>query len=354
MNARRTLAIGAALGVALLFGCQVLVPSDLPEFSCASTDPGACPNGMVCDANLGRCITPSAVIDEDAGDAEDDGDGGTDARPDQDAGPAELGATCVVDGDCKSKLCGTSTVLTTAIVPTNSKPLCTQTCCTSADCAAGFVCFGAATGGNYCVRAERAQRDLPTSGGKGPGASCTKATDCRSGLCQSTRCVDTCCVASECGPGTTCRVKDLDVPPPNRLIWACAAPNGGAAKDTAISSTCNSTTECKNDNCVGFPTKRCTPSCCSNAQCASQGFAGYVCAYGTSGNDQLKWCFEPNSVADAGIGASCGGNMDCASRYCDVGSAKCAQPCCRDSDCPSNNLCRPSPVGTPYLRCVGR
>jgi hypothetical protein len=304
---------------------------------------------MVCDSALLLCVSPAVVADggdEEVIPEED----ASDASPDRDApsGPSPVGGNCVVDGDCSpGLLCGTSTVLTTAIVPTTSKPVCTKPCCTSADCTPGFICFAGATGGNYCVSAAKAQRTPPATGGKTPGQTCGGPTECRSGLCTSGRCVDSCCAANECATGSTCRVAALAA----HTVWACAAPNGGAAKD--LNASCNATTECKNDNCVFgvFPNKRCTPPCCRASDCTSQGFTNNVCAYGANGNDYIKWCFEPNTGGKA-LGAACNANTDCLSRYCDGELAKCANVCCTTEDCASGESCRPSPVGTPYLRCV--
>lgn len=375
----RRLAAGFVAAMLALAGCSIIVPSSVPAYHCLPGDPAACPASLVCDPTTLRCV--GAGADGDAGDVdvtEDPADAGDDLPVDGALRPSPLGGKCVVDGDCEDGLlCGTSTLLTTAIVPVNSQPICTKPCCSTTECAPGFVCFSAATGGNFCVAADRAERTPPPAGGKSAGGSCTKATDCRSGLCAgrcqdapgtacntaedcpsgacsgSRRCVDTCCASSDCTGGSTCRILTVAT----HVVWSCGAPNSGSAvKD--LGETCSATSECKNDNCVGFPepAKKCTPPCCTSKDCAALGFADHVCAYGESGNDRIKWCFAVPSgdggATSAALGAACNANFDCASRYCDAELRKCLNVCCTDEDCGDDEACRPSPVGTPLLRCV--
>jgi hypothetical protein len=347
---RRRLTFAFSVATVLLVGCQLLVPSDVPDFKCASADPSACPSGMTCDTTAGRCVS-SALTPE--GGEEEDVVVPSDAKDVKDVDApitaAELGADCTANGDCKSQICGTSTILTTTIIPGASKSICTQTCCTSGDCPTGFVCFGTGTGGNYCVPAVRAQRSTP--GTKAPGAACVGSTDCRSGLCAGSplRCIDTCCTASDCTSPTTCRVKIINVPPPDRETWTCAPAETTGTKDPPLA--CGSGTECKSDNCAGFP-KKCRPSCCNATHCSAFG-ANAFCAYGTflTTNADTKWCFDP-PTAGAALGATCNGDIDCASRLCDPESKKCVTACCRDGDCAQGKVCRPSPTGAPLLRCV--
>ncbi len=348
---RSVLACSVATTMALV-GCSLIVPSEVPEYRCSGVDPTSCPSGLVCDTTRLLCVPPATQPDGSDDDVPIDEDAGTDAGADSDApsGPSPLGGHCVVDGDCRSGLlCGTSTILTTAIVPANSKPICTKPCCTSAECGAGFVCFAGGTGGNYCVSADRADRSPPSTGGRVGGQACTTHTQCRSGLCTGGRCVDTCCEPSQCASGSTCRVGTVDA----HTAWICAAPNGGSAKDLTLQ--CSGNADCKNDNCVQpfSANTRCTPTCCSAADCTALGFTNNVCAYGGAGNDQLKWCYEPNVSRGArDLGATCTDNGQCKSRYCDSELGRCATVCCTSADCASDETCRPSPVGTPFLRCV--
>ncbi|MBX3207989.1 MAG: hypothetical protein KF764_23280 [Labilithrix sp.] len=368
LRVRRTLFATAVTVV--LVGCSLIVPSEVPAYRCTGEDPSSCPSGTVCDTASLTCVSPSAL--PEAGADDDDDDAAGDASPDRDgpSGPSPIGGDCVVDGDCAAGLlCGTSTILTTQIVPANSKPICTKPCCASTDCPSGFVCHAAATGGNYCVSAARADRTLPPSGGKAVGQTCASPSECRYGLCtgrcqndgskfcdkaedcgggecMNRRCSDSCCEASQCTSGSTCRVMTVAT----HIVWACGTANAGGKE---LDASCVQNSECRNDNCVfgTFPAKRCTPPCCSSSDCTALGFTNNVCAYGSNGNDRIKWCFEPNS-AGAAIGATCSSDTDCLSRYCDSELRKCLNVCCTDSDCANDETCRPSPVGTPYLRCV--
>lgn len=347
----KRLGIATIVMAAWVAACSLIVPGEVPDVKCASADPSACPSGMTCDLASGRCVA-GAIVEPDASEEDADAEP-TDAGRDADgaAGLADLGASCVVDGDCKTGLCGTSTILTTSIISASSKPICTSTCCTSADCPSSFVCFSGGTGGSYCVPAAKAGRIPPATGGKAAGASCGGSGECRSGLCDANRCVDTCCLAADCASGTTCRVLEVKTPTPSHYVWACGVANaGGKDVSPTDAGACTLQSDCKNDNCVGFP-KRCTPSCCTAATCTQQGFSGSVCAYGNTGNDQLKFCTPPGS-GGAQLGATCADDTDCQSRYCDPELRKCMQVCCTDEDCPSRSSCKPSKTGTPFLRCV--
>ena len=342
-----------ALLLAGLAGCSLIVPGDLPSFHCTGGDPSSCPSGLVCDAVALVCVAPSSSVPE-AGDdvvAVNDAGGdrvetGVDAPP---PGPSPIGGSCVVDTDCAAGLlCGTSTILTTAIVSSNAKAVCTKPCCSSADCTAGFVCFPAATGGNYCVDAKKTTASPPPSGGRGGGQTCANATECRSGVCTAGECLDTCCSPNQCASGSTCRIATAS----SHVAWVCAAPPVGSFRD--LGEAClNNNDSCMNDNCVQpfSASTRCTPPCCGASDCTALGLDGNVCAYGHDGNDQLKWCFGANASGKA-VGSTCSGDADCASRYCDPDLGTCANVCCTSSDCASGEECLPSPVGTPFLRCV--
>jgi hypothetical protein len=128
-------------------------------------------------------------------------------------------------------------------------------------------------------------------------------------------------------------------------------PNGGAAGD--LNATCKATTDCKNDNCTGYPTMECSPPCCKSADCTALGLTGFVCTYGETGSGRLKWCVE-QPAGKAALGADCHDNFDCATQYCDVEQHKCMNVCCSDADCAKDEACRPNPVLQPLLRCVKR
>lgn len=349
---KRRVAAATAIAALSLFACSLIVPADPPDVRCASADPSACPSGTTCDLASGRCVRGGSLPDVNVDPDVEEIDGGDAGDEDVVPGLAGLGADCVVDSDCESNLCGTPNVLSTSIISGSTKPICTSTCCTSAECPSGFVCFSGGTGGNYCVPAAKAQRTPPASGGKAAGATCSgDDTECRSGLCEGGRCVDTCCVANDCAAGSTCRVYEIMTPAPSHFVWACATGNSGG-KDAGPDASCSVQADCRNDNCIGnVPNRVCTPSCCNAADCTQQGFTGRICRYGTTGTDQLKFCTLPVNGGTA-IGTDCQFDINCTSGYCDPELKKCAQLCCTDDDCASRQSCKPSKIGDALLRCV--
>jgi hypothetical protein len=344
-------------------GCSLIVSGEVTDFQCSpGSDTSACPSGMACNAS-GLCVSGEASIDPiEAGDEEipdeDAGDSGKDAETS--TGPQELGTQCRVDAECKSRLCGSSTILTSTITQTTG-PICTTPCCTSGECAPSFVCFNGGTGGGYCVPAKLAQRTPPASGGKTGGVNCAVSTECRSGLCDKPdggqgRCLDTCCSAGECGGTSTCRLKGVSAPGPSHDVWVCAQPEPGAVK--IAGEQCSVNGDCASDNCIGIsgPSRICRPPCSNTASCkAVAGFTNGHCLYGSSPpSDYFKFCFSGTTAGDSPAGAACTDDSTCQSDYCDGDLKKCANVCARDSDCAASEACRPSAANTPYLRCVAK
>jgi hypothetical protein len=340
-------AAAAAAFVALaVFGCQAIIGGDPPAFTCASADPSACPDGMTCDLGAGRCVGATDAGDEETTDLPDADASAVlrDARADQDAGPARMGTPCRVDGDCASKLCGTSAMLTPAITQSDG-PLCTKPCCTSADCDTGFVCFGAGTGGNYCVPPQKLSRAAP--GAKSPGASCATNGECRSGRCEGSRCLDTCCSNANCAAPTTCRLATVNAGVA-RESWNCALPPG----PLDAGQSCTDQAQCSSNACLPS-VGACRTSCCGKASCEAAGFAGSACIYGLSvaTNDRFKFC---GNFGGAAAGQPCQTDPQCKSQVCDTELRTCIEPCCLDSDCLANQACRPAATGNPFLRCIAR
>ena len=361
-----------ALTTTLTFvaACQLIVGNDLPSYRCVGDNPSSCPDGLTCGP-FGLCVVPDEQVDsgKDAR-ASASGDGGDAGLP--------IGAECVLDSDCNGGLiCGTSALLTTTIVPQDSKPVCTKPCCTSEDCPAGNICYASSAGSNYCVAANRAGARTSVKNLAG-GVACTAASDCRSGACAGRcadntntscttadscngvdcvdlECLDTCCHQDDCATGSVCR----SFAGTAHAAWACGPPNvrSNGATSGDVAASCTETADCKNATCVvySYPLKHCSPSCCTSADCTLFG-PNYACGYGKPGNDLLKWCFAPVAGAVA-LGAACTLDAQCASHYCDPEQAKCLSVCCTDSDCPASDAgtrprCLPSPVGSPTLRCV--
>jgi hypothetical protein len=344
----------AAAGV----GCSLIVSGDVPDFQCTpGSAPTACPSGMTCSTS-GQCVLDAGGIVEpiEAGDHEIPNADVVEAAAKADAptGPVDNGQKCRVDGDCKSRLCASSTVLTTTITASTG-PICTTPCCTSNECSAGFVCFNGGTGGGYCVPATLAQRSAP--GGKLAGITCANSTECRSGLCTGSptkTCIDTCCVEADCGGSSTCRVATVSAPAPAHEIWVCAPPVAGGTK--LPGDSCASQTECRSQDCIpSGAAGLCRPACESTAGCRQvPGFETGHCLYGPSGSDFLKFCLATTAPSDSAAGTSCTDSSTCQSDYCDAELKKCANVCARDSDCLTSETCRPSGTGTPFLRCVAK
>jgi hypothetical protein len=349
-RSRRTRRIAGALAlpmflVVVLVGCEFIVSNDLPTYTCTGTDPTSCPSGMFCDPTSSTCRSSSDPVPEG---------GPLPERVDTETGPAPLlamGKNCTADKECQSGLCGTPSVLTSAILDQGS--VCTTPCCTTADCPAQFICYAPATGGNFCVAAERAERTPPTDGGGAKsGATCVASSDCRSGMCDSDgHCSDTCCTNDDCNGSTVCKLVDLTGPGSiHHTAWACATPNPAPAVGDGV--PCGGNPDCQDSNCVLLGGQNtCDPVCCSSNDCTKVG-ANFVCSYGkTSNNDNFKECFSPR-LPDAGAeGASCPSakNSDCATDFCDS-THKCAKPCCRSSDCSTGESCKPDDLN--FLRCV--
>jgi hypothetical protein len=347
------LLVSAGVLAATGAGCSLVVSGDVPAFTCASADPSACPPGMTCDLGAGQCVGAEASVEPpEAGEDDATGDAGAaETGVDADAGPLALGSQCRVDSECMSKLCGSSTILTTTITQTTG-PICTTTCCNSTECAPSFVCFNGGTGGGYCVPASLAQRQPPATGGKGGGATCNTNSDCRSGLCTDTpkRCLDTCCVNAQCGAGSECRLKLVSAPAPSHDVWVCAATEPGATKN--YGDTCAAQAECKSDTCIPSSGGYCRPPCSGHASCAAiPGFTTGLCRYGPSGNDFFKSC-QKTTPAGFPNGQACDTDVECQYDYCDPELKKCANICSTNADCTTSEVCRPSATGTPFLRCV--
>lgn len=351
---RRAYVVSAALAAGVI-GCELIVSSTVPDFHCTPGVAGACPANMFCDPASLSCVAGNG---NEGGFFDVDPRTDADAKPgdDDDDGPAAtgipIGEGCTTGTGAKpcvaGALCGAPSMLTTAVVAANES-ICTKTCCTSDDCPTGFVCYGAGTGGNYCVSAVRAKR--ANLGTKKPGTSCTDNGECRSGVCtDDKRCLDTCCKDGECATGTVCRVKSISAPPPARETWVCA-PAEADAELLNASGCSGGVGRCKNDNCSGIPAV-CRPTCCSNADCVYPGKSLAYCAYGSFPTTQTKakWCF--NDAGGAPVGTTCNGDGECAQRFCDPDYKKCATVCCIDKDCAPDEACQPVASGQPFLRCV--
>jgi hypothetical protein len=327
---------------AFAIACQVIVPGDVPDFTCSSADPSACPSGMRCDTKQSICV----ALDIDGSIPETDGPNVRDSGRDGSDPIKQIGTKCTTDKDCATgHTCGISTIVTSAILQSGS-PVCTKPCGSSEDCPSGYVCYATGTGANWCVSAIAASRNVPATGGAQGGAPCVGDKECRSGQCDVTngRCVDTCLSDSQCAQPTICRVSTVTGPgSTTHRAWVCGIENDGGELS---GSTCNNSLGCKNGLCFDV----CTPSCCRASDCTNGGVNQGACAYAT-GTDKLHVCYQPSSTATAANGEPCESYTNCKSYFCDY-TKKCAAACCVDTDCDPGEKCLPSPDQTPYLRCV--
>ena len=316
-----------------------------------------CPQGQICQATKLRCIDQATACTVTGCTPPKKCD--TDSEQCVDPPSVDIGGACANNSQCTSHICGDATVLGAGF----AQGVCTTTCCTSGDCAAGFVCLAAGTGGNYCVKASAIQRAAPGPGA--PGAACNSNGACRSGACgQGKKCLDSCCNDSQCGNGTSCTLNH-DTP---HAAFQCADSPGTRGQN----STCNGNADCKGGICYNygdntFPERHCISACCGSASCGSVDFGFGVhypaaCYDVTSadvpslGGDTVPVCIGVQSAGGASLGQPCAANGDCRSNRCHVTAKKCSDVCCVDADCaPAGRgwACRPTAVGTgSYLRCA--
>lgn len=363
---------GAA--TAALIGCQVLVSDTAPVVVectgsgagiCAGTDlcvsgrcvprcdAAAC-EGRGCDAQTNLC-NPSVIITD--GSLPPDGpidtpDASNDATDVQDSGgPKPDGERCGVGTDCASKLCASDSILTSAITNKLGGSVCTSPCCTSADCAApNTVCFGAGTGGSYCVPASalgRAKVGSVVAGGACNGDSSV----CRSGSCVGSPgvCADTCCKETDCKTGSACQLIIPGGTSPS-ISWNCVAPLGGTR---VTGDFCSSSASCKSASCVA---SACRQPCSATADCPAS--PAQTCTYVSSRSmNQALICYANSDFPPANnrnVGTACSIADDCKSGVCDLDLAApvCASACRHDADCSAPNHCKPLQAGPlRLLRC---
>ncbi len=332
-----------------------------PDYTCVSTTESCIPNAKACvqcDASSDpKCCAYPYICDQSTASCVPNGT--------QDAG-----TSCSGDKACATGICSNAGELGSGVT---TLPTCTTPCCTSDDCSAGSICWGAGTGGNYCIPASAAGR---AGVGRGePGTSCASGTDCRSGVCTASLCEDTCCSNANCQNGTTCASTTFA----GNGTLACIPPPG----NTGTSGSCTSNAQCTSGFCACYSTNNsddchpapnhesvqlCAQPCCGSHQCpvlTSGEFAGnqFLC------NDDYSPPAESGSVVpicdavqapgtnqSGGVGSTCQSSTDCFSNLCGIPGATnlCTDVCCVDSDCGKAGwVCRPTLTGTgTFLRCI--
>lgn len=337
--------LGAATLLAL-GGCEVIVGSSLGSVPCVE-GPGACPEGQACVA--GTCTVCAGcspfpdvavpdggfeaasdviTVDEEppptdgqprdvvGRDARDAGHDGSDAKV-EDSGLKPVGATCTAASQCQSGVCGDTTLLGGVSPP----GVCTEACCTSSDCPAGFVCYPC-VGGNYCVAP--ASVGLSTPGTGAAGAACSSGSTCKSSVCTSNVCQDTCCTDSDCTSPTVCQASAFD----DGVSYSC-----GPSNDMGTQGDECSFQDCESNQCVGdFSDSYCLGPCCSDADCSIdandvQTTCNWVSVTLDAGTANTRSCTEPLNPGGAAFNAACTTNDDCVSGLC-YGGTTCTKPCC--------------------------
>ena len=360
-------------------GCEAIVNGDVASFQCdASFDGGVCPPGQyclgstcvpngtgtvncgdhtcapgqVCAPKTSQCLDPSAACTTDSCHSPDVCDFGT--RQCVQPAVKQIGDPCQADTECEgATFCAYASVLTTDVVTTNG--LCTKPCCTSNDCSDAFVCYGAGTGGNYCVNKDVLHRQ---GLGKGAGgAACSVPADCRSGICDSTsKCADTCCSTSQCTNSTVCRALSLQGKgTAAKYVLGSGAPQG----TTANGGSCEVifAGECAEGVCDSTST-HCEQPCCSSNACSV--YCDDTQAHGFP--DTVTACTDTITTRGTkNLGEACTASSDCLGNRCiqdtPDGAKYCSDVCCTDADCSKGNshlVCRPRDIGQGhfYLRCV--
>ena len=252
-----------------------------------------------------------------------------------DAGAVTCG--CRGPSDCDSGICADYVPLTPALYGViGNHSICTKPCCTSFDCTPDTVCFGAGTGGNYCVLPKWIGRTVGLGLGRG-GATCSSGAECRSGLCNMGTCADTCCSTAqqtmECATGTVCRYAAF---PGNgfdthETAWCSPSPGGAAA-----GATCGFDTACQSGKCAAA---RCMAPCRTSTDCTT----GLACSYGLApttipaNKDIIEGCVT--ATGPTPDGGNCTANSDCQSAFCD-GTMHCTDACVTDADCKTGLHCR--------------
>jgi hypothetical protein len=345
---------------------------DNPDLVCPPNETCVPKTGQ-CISNAAVCVPCSATVTTNCCASPDVCDPGT--QQCVPPGTTDAGASSSVDLACSTGICSDPAEL--GPTPGNLAT-CTTPCCTSANCPADQICWGAGTGGNYCIPASAV--NLTASGTGASGGTCRTGADCRSGVCTSGKCQDTCCSNNDCGSGTTCGVTTLS----GNTTLACSA----GAGTTQPNQRCSSNGECASGYCANYCGNEsctdvislCAAPCCGSSSCGTYEGNQFVCnddyfppltssSSGTppAGTPVVAVCDavqQPNPVTGATptglLGAKCQVSTDCYSNLCNIASGAtvgyCTDVCCVDTDCSKvapGYVCRPTQQsnGT-YLRCV--
>jgi hypothetical protein len=381
-SARRSLAVAAFTSALLAIlvaagGCELAIGDTVPTFYCTG-EPGACPQGQVCDLNTNKCVVsclttrcgsgqycdgssgfckpipgdgggmPDVVVNEASGqdvvtvDSTDEDSG---SRPDtgndmnvpcpSTGAPALCG--CSGASQCASGVCADSLAVGSALYKAAGKSnFCTTPCCTSKDCPPGTVCYATGQGGDYCVNPAWIGRTTP-AGTTAGGGNCYRNADCRSGLCSGNYCVDTCCSTpnggTDCAGGDACQVGSFpgaNSVDQNFAAYCAFAPSANGQDG----SSCNNNSSCQSNLCAMFSgevSSSCRDACRSDGDCTGNDTCSYVITSQTSTPTPIVAACAP-PAGSAAMGTTCDVTTNCKG-FCDPTSMQCTAPCFSDSDC---------------------
>jgi hypothetical protein len=294
------------------------------------------PNTEICDPSTGRCVQVSCGDD-------------TDCSP-----PMTI---------CESMQCIPGCHLTGGLQCSGATPACNSStgrcegatpCNLDSDCGdPDKICIAqiCATkcnlpGGIACVSPEvcNAQTGRCVAGGASLGQACSLDAQCAPDFCvgltdsmmMTTRfCSRTCGAGSDCPLGFRCSyVSGMKICLPGSYFTPPASFN------IAAGGMCNLTNiECQSGWYQSNATTMsctCLETCSRNNDCAQ--FGGNCSTVSVPMSTPTRY----DHICDTqtpGSGASCVVNADCTSGICNRYTTSCANACCRDSDCPGNEIC---------------
>jgi hypothetical protein len=336
MGARGPLLRRALPGLLLwgIAGCQLLVDGELSSVHCTeegAIGPGACPAHHVCKGSV--CVDISELTHT-------------------------LGDACESDADCQEgDFC-----LDPVKFDGTGERRCSRPCCSSFSCGdpdRGSVCWTPPAGGvSFCVDARSLQRAEP--GTAASGEFCQDGSDCRSGRCAKSTCVDPCCSNRSCvSTRGTCRFGHEGA---DRGFFCGPTPTG----NVGFAAPCSRDDDCLSGVCLDFGdnVQRCSSPCCHSGDCGTYAPSDVpiltACKNVLHQKVWIRACALPVvSMQPNDVGQPCRMDTDCRGGLCvrpsDAGGdGFCSDACCSDALCGETGgfQCRPYPLtGGFALRC---